>query len=130
MTVGVKTDRELAKETNGKIEKAIRDFRDSFQCQKCGKCCQEGVGVALWAHEFKRLKTLIPNIYKHIKILNENWYALKLPCVFYDQLKKECSIYDKRPIACRLYPLGVNPDGTTRVSQNCTQIKLTTLKDV
>ncbi len=75
MVVAELTDNEKAKEVSLKIEKAIKDFRAKFNCQRCGKCCQEGVGVALWPHEFTRLRKLIPElfpgqtIYKHIKII-------------------------------------------------------------
>lgn len=127
MVVAEKTDSEKAKERSDQIEKTIRDFRAGFQCQRCGKCCQEGVGVALWAHEFQRLKKMMGGkIYKHITTIGD-WYALKLPCVFYK--KGKCKIYDNRPIACRMYPLGVHPDGSTKVSPNCIAV-ITPLKGV
>ncbi|MFA6307102.1 MAG: YkgJ family cysteine cluster protein [Patescibacteria group bacterium] len=120
-----KADHQKAKEISDQIEKTIRDFRTSFQCQKCGKCCEEGVGVALWAHEFQALKKLDKHIYKHITTIG-NWYALKLPCHFYNKRKHKCSIYDKRPIACRMYPLGIRPDASTKISEQCPATKLMT----
>ncbi len=128
MTVAVKTDTERAKEVNDNIARIVKDFQATFKCQRCGKCCKEGVGVALWPHEFYRLTKRIPKpVYSHIVMIG-NWHALKLPCVFYK--KKKCRIYDNRPIACRMYPLGVSPDGKSRLSANCTSIKLTTSKEV
>jgi len=117
-----KEDAEKAKEVSDKIAQEIKDFRDNFQCERCGKCCEEGVGIALWAHEFKRLKGLIKNIYPHITFIN-NWYVLKLPCVFHNAKKHKCKIYDQRPIACRMYPLGVSADASTKISQNCSAVK-------
>jgi len=122
MTVAEQTPLSPAQENTERIKKAISDFKDGFKCQQCGKCCQEGVGVALWPHEFKRLKTLEKHIYKHITMIG-NWYALKLPCVFYHQRKHKCRIYDKRPLACRMYPMGVSVDGSIRFSDNCPVIK-------
>jgi len=119
-----KRDQEAAIEVNRKMETAIRDFRDGCKCQRCGKCCQEGVGVALWPHEFQRLKKLHKHMNRYVGFIG-NWYALKMPCVFYNKWLKRCSIYKHRPIACRMYPLGIKADGTTRVSENCTAIKLT-----
>jgi hypothetical protein len=122
MTTGTKTDQEKAKELSDKIFKTVTDFKDSFQCQKCGKCCEEGSGVALWPHEFKRIQRLKKHIFRYITYLN-NWHVLKMPCVFYNKRSHKCKIYDKRPIACRLYPLGITLDGSTRISSNCTAIK-------
>lgn len=110
------------KEVSDKIANAVKAFHADFKCLKCGICCESGVGVALWPHEFHRLKKLHAHIYRHIVMLG-NWYALKLPCIFYNTKKKTCRIYDKRPIACKMYPLGVKPDGNTRVSLNCSSIK-------
>jgi Fe-S-cluster containining protein len=122
-TAGSATVRkEKAEEISEKIKKAVKDFRETFECQRCGKCCQEGLGVALWPHEYNRIKKLDKHILRHITFIN-NWYALKLPCVFYDKKKHKCKIYNQRPIACQMYPLGVLPDGNTRISRNCPAVK-------
>jgi hypothetical protein len=111
-------DRERAKETSEKIKKEVSEFKENFKCERCGKCCEEGVGVALWPHEFARLRKIEKHIFQHITFIN-NWHALKLPCVFYNQKKHKCRIYEQRPIACRMYPLGISPDGSSMLSQNC-----------
>ena len=116
------TPLEKGNRISGEIIRAVTEFRNGFKCQKCGKCCREGVGVALWPHEFRRLQKLEKHLIRHITFIND-WYALKMPCVFYNTRSKKCKIYDHRPIACRLYPLGVRNDATTRVSNNCTVIK-------
>jgi len=115
-------DRERAKKTSDKIKKEVSDFKENFKCERCGKCCEEGVGVALWPHEFHRLKKLDKNIYKHITFIN-NWHALKLPCVFYNRKKHKCKIYDQRPIACRMFPLEIAADGSSKLSTNCVGVK-------
>jgi Fe-S-cluster containining protein len=129
LAVAEKTPLEAAKEISDGIEKSIKDFHSDFDCQRCGKCCQEGVGVALWPYEFKRLKGLDKDIYKHITTIG-NWYALKLPCAFYNSKKHKCRIYNKRPLACRMYPMGVKADGSIKFSDSCTGLKLTTSKEV
>lgn len=120
-----KTDQQIAKEISDRIVKVVTEFQAKFHCQKCGKCCESGVGVAMWPHEFHRLKKLDKHIYKHIVMIG-NWYALRLPCVFYNSKKHRCKIYEKRPIACRMYPLGVSPDGSAKVSPNCPGAQKTT----
>jgi len=39
-----------------------------------------------------------------------------MPCPFY---KNGCSIYDARPITCRIFPLFQYPDGRLAVSLEC-----------
>ncbi len=123
----IRTDAERAAEVTEKIKNTVKDFKETFQCERCGKCCEEGVGVALWPHEFKKLQKLEKHILKHITFIND-WRVLKLPCVFYNQKKHKCRIYDQRPIACRMYPLGISPDASTRISQNCPAAKTTLSK--
>jgi Fe-S-cluster containining protein len=43
--------------------------------------------------------------------------------VFYNKNRRKCRIYDQRPIACRMYPLGISPDASTKISQNCPGVK-------
>jgi Fe-S-cluster containining protein len=116
--VARKLDRERARETSEKIEKEFSEFKENFKCERCGNCCKEGVGVALWPHEFIRLQKIEKHLLRHIFFIN-NWRVLKLPCVFYNQKKRKCKIYGQRPIACRMYPLGISPNGSTRISPNC-----------
>jgi Fe-S-cluster containining protein len=112
-----------ARENSGeKITQKIKAFKEAFNCQKCGKCCEEGLGVALWPHEFLRLQKIEKHLLRHIAYLNR-WHVLKMPCFFYNQKKHKCRIYDKRPIACQLYPIGVNLDMSIKYSQNCPEVK-------
>jgi Fe-S-cluster containining protein len=124
-----KTPLEAAKEIADNIKNAVIEFRNNFSCKRCGKCCQNGVGVALWPYEFKRLKKLDKNIYKHITTIG-NWYALKMPCAFYNVKKHKCSIYDKRPLACKMYPMGVTANNTIRYSDSCPGLNTDDLKEV
>jgi len=113
---------ETAKEFNDRIIKSIKEFQADFHCQQCGKCCQEGKGVALWEHEVKKYRRIEPHLLRYTFILN-GWTCLKMPCVFYNARKEKCKIYKDRPISCSLYPLAVEVNGNIRVSQNCTAIK-------
>ncbi len=76
-----------------------------INCKKCNKrCCGEikGVRPVLFPSE--------ENIFKNdsdiIKVLDREMFVLKRRedgnCIYLK--KKKCSIYDKRPVECRLYP--------------------------
>ena len=100
-------------------------FLKHFNCQRCGKCCTEGKGVALLSSEIRRLKEIIPietgiswSQFKdeHTYTMN-GWRLLKFPCALY--IDNKCSIYNNRPTACRLYPLGVTNKGNILKSFKC-----------
>ena len=109
-----------------KVRREINEFFDDFTCQRCGKCCQERGEVALWRHEFDRLRRLEPNLLKHTFMRN-GWHLLKMPCVFFRKgnflSKGGCKIYSQRPIACKLYPTAVELDGSLKISENCPALK-------
>lgn len=111
------------------VQASLKEFFDDFECQRCGKCCSDpnAVGVALWRHEFNRLKKLEPKLLRYTFMRN-GWHLLKLPCVFYRKgknpfEKEKCSIYNVRPIACKLYPTAVELDGSLKISENCSALK-------
>ncbi len=107
--------------TQKDIIKEVKEFRENFNCQRCGKCCEEGIGVALWPHEYIRLQKIEKHLLRYITYIN-TWRVLKMPCVFYNKKKHKCRIYDKRPIACQMFPMGVKPDMSFKFSQNCPEI--------
>lgn len=81
-------------------------------CHMCkGHCCNGASGFAmtpLILEDFKEVYTHFPIVFsKH----NDVWYLFmvlndaKSYCRYYDAPKNQCSIYEHRPPACRLYPL-------------------------
>lgn len=107
----------------------------SFNCTKCGHCCEERGPIPLvlddllrWAKNdvvasmmpyLKFIKTDLGTIDLVLDQKNDNPYGLKLDptvkkentdsktltCPFYNKESKLCVIYENRPLSCRTYPL-------------------------
>ncbi len=86
--------------------KDLKFFEVKMRCTKCGLCCIK-TEMELLPEDIERLVSLgyklediayYDGIYWRLKNINDH-------CVFYDVEKRECKIYDYRPIGCRLYPL-------------------------
>jgi len=92
-----------------------------FQCKQCGKCCTEFRLLPLFEWETKELKKIAkekkikisikPNLYFLDKKSNTVFVYLygmfNHPCPFLK--RKRCSIYDKRPLICRQFPIFKTP---------------------
>ncbi|MEM4473716.1 MAG: YkgJ family cysteine cluster protein [Candidatus Bathyarchaeia archaeon] len=85
-----------------------------MQCSRCGKCCKK-TEMELLNSDVRRLATLgfkpeeFISIHEGIpRLKNVNGF-----CYFYNVSKRECKIYSKRPLGCRVYPViyveGVGP---------------------
>ncbi|MCD6514997.1 MAG: YkgJ family cysteine cluster protein [Candidatus Odinarchaeota archaeon] len=75
-------------------------------CDHCGYCCQE-TEMLLTENDIRRIQKLgfskdffVRVDGKLLKLKNINGH-----CVFWDPLKKRCTIYPYRPIGCRVYPV-------------------------
>ncbi len=87
-------------------------FFDLFRCARCGKCCL-GIGttggIALLPEEVRVLAKVKGISYRKFKdqytAVREAHRFLNYPCLFYDSGNHKCSIYDKRPFVCRVYPI-------------------------
>ncbi len=69
-----------------------------FECEKCGFCCKF-MPCDLSEEEILSYKKLAKP---------EDWEDathLKAPCPFFDDVTSRCTIYDKRPIICKTFPL-------------------------
>lgn len=87
-----------------------------FGCQRCGKCCAE-IGLPYdpeSIHEIARflrlsLDEILEKYYGTITDDRKGWMSedhKRTPCPFLEEDgdRKSCSIYEVRPLGCRLYP--------------------------
>jgi uncharacterized protein len=78
-----------------------------MHCARCGMCCQE-TEMLLSEGDIKRIERLGYGTKRFVRIDKAGYAKLRNTqkhCVFYDPLKKECSIYDRRPEGCHVYPV-------------------------
>lgn len=80
-----------------------------FNCKGCGACCSQSEIVVL-DEELPIISKglgLSEKVFRHkyLRKLKKGWSIRKSnPCVFLDRMTNRCSIYDNRPINCRIYP--------------------------
>ncbi len=90
---------------------------DPSKCAECeGKCCTGESGyIWLTQKEMRNIAEFLDmeiNDFKHDYLRKVGYrYSLKerykdgeFECVFFDTQKKNCSIYDHRPLQCRTFP--------------------------
>lgn len=88
----------------------VQLFWETFKCEQCGRCCYTpGAGLCLEKEDFERIaermgsKKKLRSLCRYNKDLKV--WVLRQPCPFYDAEKKECLIYEIRPLTCTKYPL-------------------------
>lgn len=98
-----------------------------FTCYHCTHCCffttPEEYPILLES-EVKKLRELYKKRGKELVIVKiaEGIYrwVIKGFCPFYDLKRRRCGIYEYRPMACRMFPLILNPKtGEVGVSTAC-----------
>ncbi len=109
----------------------VRGLLALSHCRRCGKCClpnpatPEHPGVMVSESDRRRIAENTQYSYKYLKkkapINNDSPFVpgryLPLPCVFYDNKKGECRVYDVRPLICTTFPLTDIP-GRTGIAIN------------
>ncbi|MCD6324320.1 MAG: YkgJ family cysteine cluster protein [Desulfurococcales archaeon] len=99
-----------------------------FQCFRCLHCCffsSEDECPVVLPREKRRLEELAEAEGVELtfrKVGNEGLYrwVIKGYCPFYDVRSRGCRIYEERPLACRMFPLLLNPKtGEVSVSRAC-----------
>lgn len=90
-----------------------------FECQHCGRCCEGSIFrepvVPLIPGEPRRIADFLGWSAKRLRQFcthRNGILYLKLPCPFY--IEHACSIYEVRPMGCRLYPI----QGIVRMKRN------------
>ena len=85
-------------------------------CNGCTKCCQSGIAYVL-PKEINRLESLgVPLL--HIDGINYIKRNYAGACSMLDMQHSRCSIYEDRPLCCRLFPLDVfgrEPEGGRKI---------------
>jgi len=84
-----------------------------FSCIGCGRCCQGEPG-AIWITEVEKKRIALNLDVEEDTFLNSccttRWGGLSLKerkngdCFFWDRGSGKCSIYQVRPLQCRLFP--------------------------
>jgi len=84
-----------------------------FACLRCGNCCKAPESIPLVFEDFERLVTakrfdVIARARPYInKFSGEQGFHFRRPCPFLVRVTAktyECSIYELRPLICRLFP--------------------------
>ena len=88
-------------------------------CRCCGKCClpnprdPKNRGVILCKEDLALMAKHSRYSYRYLTKRGlihpdpnspRRWH-LPLPCMFYDQKNRRCTIYEIRPLVCRLFPM-------------------------
>ncbi|WP_299290609.1 YkgJ family cysteine cluster protein [Nitrosopumilus sp.] len=86
-------------------------------CGKCDhkNCCTNSAVPLVFQDDLKKLKNIDPNCEENLKFVNidgVNVSAIKkktdsLECIYWDAEMGGCTVYDGRPMDCRLYPFDI-----------------------
>lgn len=98
---------------------------DCTSCEKKGCCTYSGWKVFFLEEERDRVAALYGDAEaKHIKQFygRQNGhpvYVVTLPCPFFEPSSGQCRVYAARPLACRIFPVEMEPiTGTTYLDQS------------
>jgi uncharacterized protein len=97
--------------------KELRVLRLKTDCGSCvNKCCSQPYDwVYLTSQESSRLKAASGIPEEEFMSERQNsktgyvFRTLNLPCRFLDAQTGRCTVYESRPLACRLFPFYVDP---------------------
>jgi uncharacterized protein len=96
-----------------------------FNCQRCGRCCEQDVAVFLSDIEEWSRDGTIYQVFPELSISDDlGILSIRIEredgkCKMFDLEKKECKIYDHRPVACRAYPLKHDGSGFLLRDKEC-----------
>ncbi|WP_054854224.1 YkgJ family cysteine cluster protein [Vulcanisaeta distributa] len=81
-------------------------FEVKMNCTKCGKCCLS-TQMELLPEDIERIIRLGYGLSDFAVFDGEMWRLRNVDghCVFLNPQTMECTIYENRPIGCRIYPL-------------------------
>jgi Fe-S-cluster containining protein len=95
----------------------IRDVFLRTSCETCtNKCCSQPFDWVYLTNaevdDLARVSGLEPTefVSEHINENTGHWFrVLMLPCRFLDEKTGRCTVYDRRPLICRAFPLYPEP---------------------
>lgn len=96
---------------------SLRELRLKTQCSSCvHKCCSEPFDwVFLTSREITRLQAASGVPEEHFVVTRRNattghmFRTLDLPCRFLNTQTGECTVYESRPLVCRIFPFYPEP---------------------
>jgi len=95
----------LKQESNNRVKFIRLDNVFKWRCQHCGACCK--LPFKTKQHNMARLSK------EEATLLFGDTTQTRLPtdpetgyCIFFDPTTKNCTVHDKRPMFCRLFPFG------------------------
>ena len=95
-------DYTIAIDTNKKeIISKIVEIMQRFKCERCAACCRNA-GIDLSPDEAVEMLRLKGRAYFDMLDINAVRDRLKAPCGLLEG--NQCSVYEKRPMSCRVYP--------------------------
>ena len=116
------------------VPENIEKLLSFSKCRRCGKCCRphsqitDHPGIIVADSELtiisKHTKYSLKALRKRAKVNTNADYEvgaryLPLPCTFYNQNERSCTIYSYRPSICRIYPVSNSPEGDVTVDLQC-----------
>jgi Fe-S-cluster containining protein len=116
--------------------------RFNFDCTKCGNCCEKRgpIPITFWDLElwakanavsnflpylkiYKNLKGFVDLILAPVKFNTEenkgNSETDSLKCPLFNLEKRQCTVYNFRPLSCRTYPLEFDGEKYQIVDLDC-----------
>jgi len=103
-----------------------------MRCSHCGICCEK-TEMLLSNADVERLEKAGYNRQKFMRYDKHGFARLRNRhgfCVFYDVVKCRCTIYEHRPLGCRIYPIiyseqeGIVVDGLCPMKNTVSEIEL------
>jgi len=76
-----------------------------LDCRKCGACCTDIGGPPYIMQEILELPAAIQD--RVLKAIPGQ--KIGMPCAFYNQNERECTIYLYRPMTCKAFIVGDKP---------------------
>jgi len=73
----------------------------THKCKMCGKCCHQQITIFEGEKILNFASDVIKEEGEDKRVLGEN----KKPCPFLDECESKCTIYEDRPMVCRVYPI-------------------------
>ncbi len=97
-----------------------------FECLFCEKCCyfeEEGEMPVVFEDEVELLSSLRDDL-EFVPLGGGRYrWVIRGYCPFFDRGTKKCTIHDRKPTACRIYPIILMDDGNIALSEECEWVR-------